>query len=118
MPPTNAVFSTRYNFLKIYINNSGTLGVPSTPGNTPTAVLLATHSLGYIPRVKIWYVPVAGQLWPLVRDQYDKTGGGTGTTLQLTGTARVDSGSLYADMFNNTGSTQNVVFYWRIYVDS
>lgn len=117
MPPTNAIFSTRYNFLKIYDNNSGTFGVPNTPGSTPTTVLLTTHGLGYIPRIKVWYVPVSGQLWPLVRDQYDKSGGGTGTILSLIGGARADTTILYADMFNLTGSTQNIVFYWRIYLD-
>lgn len=64
--PTNVILSTRYNLLKILDDDSDTFSVPSGA----QSVLLATHNLGYIPRAKAWFEPIAGQLWPLVRYQY------------------------------------------------
>jgi len=111
--PTNVIVSTRYNFLKIYENNSSAFSVPTGRND----VLLTTHSLGYIPRVKAWYVPISGQVWPLVRDPYSNSDGGPGTTLSIFGGLRITSSAVYADMSNSSGSPQNVAFYWKVYLD-
>lgn len=113
MLPSNVIFSARYNFLKTFQNSSGTFSIAQTVSSLPTVVPLTTHGLGYIPRIKVWYEPVAGQLWPLVRDAY----GDLSTGLVINGAARADSSILYADMFNNSPGTLNVTFYWRIYLD-
>jgi hypothetical protein len=113
MTPTNVIFSARYNFLKIYENNSDTFSVPVGANS----VLLATHSLGYIPRVKAWFEPISGQLWPLVRYQYSNSNGGPGTTLSITGSLRITSSAIYAEISNASGSTANVPIYFRIYLD-
>jgi hypothetical protein len=111
--PTNVILSTRYNFLKIYENENDTFSVPTGRND----VLLTTHSLGYIPRVKAWFVPVSGQVWPLVRYQYSNSDGGPGTTLDVFGGLRITSSAVYADMSNSSGSPQDVTFYWRVYLD-
>lgn len=111
--PTNVIFSTRFNFLKTYENDSDTFSVV----NGASSVLLTTHSLGYIPRVKGWFEPISGQLWPMVRYQYSNSDGGPGTTLQITATLRITSSAVYAEVVNATGSTQNVPMYWKVYLD-
>jgi len=111
--PSNVIFSTRYNFLKIYDNDDDTFTVPTGTNS----ILLATHSLGYIPRAKAWFEPISGQLWPLVRYQYSNSNGGPGTTLLITGTLRITSSAVFAEMTNATGSPANVPIYWRIYLD-
>lgn len=99
--------------MKIYENSSNTFSVP----NGASSVLLTTHSLGYIPRAKVWFEPIAGQLWPLVRYQYSNSDGGPGTTLQITGSLRITSSAIYAEISNATGSTADVPIYWRVYLD-
>lgn len=111
--PNNVIFSSRYNFMKIFEDSGDTLTVP----NGASSLLLSTHSLGYIPRVKAWFEPVSGQLWPMVRYQYSNSNGGPGTTLQITCSLRITSSAIYAEIVNATGSTANVPVYWRIYLD-
>jgi hypothetical protein len=111
--PTNVIFSTRYNFLKIYENDNDTFTVPTGA----SSILLTTYSLGYIPRAKAWYIPTGSQLWPLVFNQYSNSGGGPGTILQVTGSLRITSSAIYAEMSNASGSSQNVPIYWKVYLD-
>ena len=114
MDTSNTIFSGRFNFLKIYSNNSGTFTVSSA---SSSSILLETHGLGYIPRVKVWYEPISGELWPLVINQYDNSDGGPGTTLTKIGNPRVTSNELYVDITNISGVSSDVVFRWRIYLD-
>lgn len=116
MDASKFIFSGRYNFQKIYLNSSGTFTVPDTTFTT-TPILLATHTLNIIPKVRVFYEPIAGQLWPLMVDQFDNLDGGSGTPLSIIGTARVTTSTLTVDLFNTSGSPQSVKFYWRIYLD-
>lgn len=111
--PTNVIFSTRYNFLKLYENSSGTFSVPTGA----SSILLTTHSLGYIPRAKAWYIPRTTELWPLTFNQYSNSGGGSGNTLLVYGSLRITSSAIYAEMSNASGSPQDVPIYWRVYLD-
>lgn len=118
--PSKTIFSTRYNFLKIYVNDSTTLSIADTFNgvsyNTATYLLYA-HNLGYIPRARVFYEPVSGQLWPMTAAQYAKTNGGTGTQINIFGSYHLTTTGLYVDVKNITGSTQAVSFYYRIYLD-
>lgn len=113
MSPTNVIFSTRYNFFKIFINDSGSIVVPATIFSSPTTILLATHPLGYIPRARVWYEPYPGQVWPMNHYQYqDDT---LGKTLTTTGDYILTDSTLSVRIFTSPGGTFK--FYWRIYAD-
>lgn len=111
-PPDNVILSTRYNFLKIYLNGQVSIAISAT---TPTDYLVATHSLGYIPRARVWYEPVAGQVWPMASEQYAATTGGTGTTLPIIGDFYLTSSGLYVHIQLATAAT--ILVYYRIYAD-
>jgi hypothetical protein len=111
--PTKLVLSTRYNIQKIYLE--GTTDV-TVSGSSPTLYTLASHSLGYIPTARVFYVPVADQLWPLSPNQYSKSGGGTGTVLTIFGSPVLTTTNLNIRMVN-AGADQTITFYWRIYID-
>lgn len=115
MKPNNVIFSTRYNFLKIYANDSGLIAIPSTSSTAPNSVLIATHNLGYIPRARVWYEPIPGEVWPMNRGQYSNNDGGPGTTLTTLGNYYLTTTGLYARIYSSPGGTFK--FYWRIYLD-
>lgn len=112
--PTKVLFSTRYNFQKIYMEGTTTVNVLASA--TPVEYDLATHGLGYIPTARVFYVPVAGQLWPISPLQYSNIDGGSGTTLLVYGGPVVTSNVLKVSMING-GSDASITFYWRIYLD-
>lgn len=111
--PSKVVFSTRYNIQKRYLDGTETISVT---GSTTAEYSLITHSLGYIPTVRVFYKPVAGQLWPLSPHQYSSAGGGSGTSLNVTGSVIVTTSEVKL-VLTNGGSTTNVDFTYRIYVD-
>lgn len=113
--PVGTTISTRYNFQKIYLNSSSTVSLANTV--TPTEYTLVTHSLGYIPTVRIFYEPVAGQLWPMSPNQYANIDGGPGTTLSVYGSPVVTDSEIKVRVVNASGGIKDVVFYWRIYLD-
>lgn len=114
---SNVIFSTRYNFLKIYLNDTVDVAIASItpPFDSPISYLLTTHSLGYVPRAKVWYEPVSGQVWPMSDKQYSSAGGGSGTSLGTIGDYYLTSSGLYVRITNSSAST--VTFYYRIYAD-
>lgn len=116
--PENVLFSTRYNLLKIYDQGTTTHTIPTItpPSDAPSELLLATHSLGYVPRARVWYVPISGQLWPMSNEQYSNSDGGPGTTLSVTGDYYLTTSGLYVRVIN-PGSSASIIFYWRIYAD-
>lgn len=116
MDVTKTIITSTRNFLKIYNTGSATKTIGTTSG-TPTSILLYTHNLGYIPRVKVWYEPVAGELWPLVINQYSNLDGGPGTTIYVYGYVKITTSAVYAVVHNDSGSSQNVPFKWRVYLD-
>ena len=115
------LLSTRYNMLKIYANGSTTVSVGASTydGTTfryiPDSYLLYTHSLGYIPRARVWYEPVSGQLWPISPNQYDNTDGGSGTPLSVTGMFYLTTTGLYISITSPSATSMN--FRFRIYLD-
>jgi hypothetical protein len=112
--PTKILFSTRYNFQKIYME--GTINVNVAATVTPTEYTLATHSLGYIPTARVFYIPVAGQLWPISPNQYDNADGGTGTPLSIFGNPVLTVTTLKV-ILSNLGGATTLTFYYRIYLD-
>jgi hypothetical protein len=115
---TKVLLSTRFNILKIYDNGSTVVNVASIvpPFDPPVDYLLTTHNLGYVPRARVWYEPVAGQIWPMSDKQYDNSDGGPGTSLTTLGSFYLTTTGLYVRIrFNNTGG--NFTFYWRVYLD-
>lgn len=112
--PSKFQLSTRYNIQKIFKDDTVTISVTGTP--TATEYTLFTHALGYIPTARVFYEPVSGQLWPLSREQYDNSGGGSGTTLTVTGEAILTTAALKVRLVNG-GSTRDVTFHYRIYLD-
>jgi hypothetical protein len=111
--PTKILFSTRYNFQKIYME--GTVDVLIS-GSTAALYTLATHSLGYIPTARVFYIPVSGQLWPLSPNQYTLNDGGTGTQLSIFGSPVLTTSALKVRM-KNVGADATKTFYYRIYLD-
>ncbi len=112
--PTKLILSTRYNFQKIYLNDSVVISVANVVPFTEYS--LVVHGLGYIPTVRVFYEPVAGQLWPLSPGQYSNLNGGTGTPLNITGGVVVDNNEVRVRL-SNASSTADVRFYYRIYID-
>lgn len=120
---TKTIFSTRYNFLKIFVNDNTTILVadsfnPITFEDDVATYLLYAHNLGYIPRARVSYEPVNGQLWPMTgTEQFSNSNGGSGTELEVFGTYHLTTTGLYVDMLNVSGSAKNIPFYYRIYLD-
>lgn len=119
---TKLLLSTRHNLLKEYSKGSGTHNIASnfnisTFSYDPVTVLLATHGLGYIPRARVWYEAISGQVWPLSLDQMDNSDGGPGSILYTVGSAYLTTTGLYVRMTNNSGSAADFKFYWKIYLD-
>lgn len=112
--PTKIIFSTRYNFQKIYMEGTVIVSVAATVAYTEYT--LVTHSLGYIPTARVFYIPVSGQLWPLSPNQYSNADGGPGTTLEITGSPIMTSSVLKVSL-SNQGGAADVTFYYRIYLD-
>lgn len=112
--PTKIVLSTRRNLQKIYLNDSITLSIALS--FSPVEYTLVTHNLGYVPTVRVFYVPVSGQLWPLSPSQYSKANGGTGTILPIYGSPVVTDTELKVRVVR-PGIAINVQFYYRIYID-
>lgn len=115
---TKMLLSTRFNILKIYENGSDTVSVATItpPIDPPIDYLLSTHGLGYIPRARVWYEPVAGQIWPMSPLQFNNADGGPGTALTTLGVYYLTSSGLYVRIRTSPGA--NINFYWRIYLDS
>lgn len=113
--PTKTIFSTRYNFQKIYDDDEVTLSIANIV--SLTNYTLVTHDLGYVPTVRVFYEPVSGQLWPLSRNQYGNFAGGSGTTLFVTGTVFATSTQIRVAISNGSGSSQSIKFAYRIYLD-
>jgi len=117
---TKLLFLSSDNLMKIAVNDSTTLSIADTFNGVSydtATYLLYTHNLGYIPRAKVFYTPVSGQLWPMTAEQYAKTNGGTGTQVNVFGSYHLTTTGLYVDVKNITGSTQSIQFYYRIYYD-
>lgn len=119
---TKLLLSTRHNLLKIYASGNTTQNIASnynvvTFSYDPVTVLLYTHNLGYIPRARVWYEAVSGQIWPLSLDQMDNSDGGPGSILYTVGSAYLTTTGLYVKMTNNSGSAADFKFYYRIYLD-
>lgn len=106
-------FAASLNVLKVAFNDFKTVSVPVGR----TTILLFAHNLGYIPRARVFYEPVSGQVWPLPRDQFDSLGGGTGTTLDIYGTFYFTTTGLYLYIANGAIGAKNIKFYYRIYLD-
>lgn len=111
------------NTMKVYLNDSATLSIDdtfdtNTFGYDVVTKLLVSHNLGYIPRARVWYEPITGQLWPMTGlEQFLALGGGTGTELDVVGGYHLTTSGLYVDVKNDSGSTKSVKFYYRIYYD-
>lgn len=110
----NALFSTRYNLQKIYMEGTTTVNIPILA--PATVYNLVDHDLGYIPTARVFYIPVTGQLWPISPHQYSSAGGGSGTTISRFGSPVLTSTSLGVRI-RNTGAAADITFYWRIYLD-
>lgn len=113
--PSKIIFSTRYNFQKIYLNDSATLTLASSI--TPQEYTLVVHGLGYVPTVRIFYVPVSGQLWPLSPRQYSNLDGGSGTPLDYYGSPVITTNEVKVRMTNSSGGDADILFYYRVYLD-
>lgn len=111
--PTKFKLTTRYNIQKKYVDFTTTVNVS---GATLTEYTLYTHGLGYIPTARVFYEPVSGQLWPVTREQYATSGGGSGTQLNVTGDIVITSTQIIARLVN-AGAAADVTFTGRIYVD-
>lgn len=112
----NFILSTRFNIQKIYDEDSTTVSIPSG-GGLIQEVTIATHPLGGIPSARLFYTPVAGELWPFSPNQYTNIDGGPGTFLSIYGNPILTTSALKIQVVNSTGSSQDVVFDWRIYLD-
>ncbi len=118
MNDANILFSSRFNLLKIYDSDTTDVSVATIlpPFDPSLDYILATHGLGYVPRARVWYEPVAGEIWPMTDKQFSNSDGGPGTTLSLLGSYYLTSSGLYVRIrYNSTAGSKR--FYWRIYAD-
>lgn len=111
---SGTLFSSSFNYQKIFDNDSSTVNVPGLSG---TAQETISHNLGYIPTARVFYEPEPGNLWPLNGQQYLNSGGGPDETVNVTAEAYVTTTQLVIDFENVGSSSQNVTYYWRIYYD-
>lgn len=112
--PTKMLYSTRFNTLKIIAQDTTSVTIA---GSATSTIPLHTHGLGYVPRARVWYQPVSGQIWPLSPNQFLKLGGGTGTVLNVIGHSILTASTLSVRLTNQTGTSKTVTVYWRIYID-
>jgi hypothetical protein len=108
------LFSTRFNLLKIVAQGVTNVTVA---GSTTADTALVTHGLSYVPRARMWFEPVAGQIWPMSPTQFIKTGGGTGTVLTVFGNYFLTSSALFVRLENVSGSPVTIPVDWRVYAD-
>lgn len=113
---SKVIFTDNRNYQKVFINDTGVFSVATTAGGVD--IQLAVHNLGYIPTVRVYYEPVANQIWPLARDQYSNFKGGPGTILNIIGSIKLTTTTLSVNVINLSGSPQDIRFYWRIYLDA
>lgn len=116
--PSALILSTRYNLQKIYAEGTTVINVVNSipPFDPVYDYTIFNHNLGYIPTARVFYVPVANQLWPISNSQFSKSDGGTGTLLEIFGNAFLTTTDLKVRL-RNVGANTNVTFYYRIYVD-
>jgi hypothetical protein len=111
------------NTMKEALNDSITLSIGDTFNDDTFSYdvvtkLLVSHNLGYIPRARVWYEPISGQLWPMTGlEQFQNFGGGVGTELDIVGTPHLTTTGLYVNVKNDSGSAMSVTFHYRIYYD-
>lgn len=60
--PTKALFDSRNNYQKIYLEDDTTYSA-GTFGSQQTVSI--THNLGYKPNAKAWFESISGEVWPL-----------------------------------------------------
>lgn len=116
----NFIFSTQYSLPKIYLDDQDTLAVAVSSGGpppSPSDLPLATHDLGFVPNVRVWYEPVSGELWPLSPNQYSNLDGGSGTMLDVFGRAYATTTELRVELYNFGASEASVPVHYRVYCD-
>lgn len=110
-------FDSRLNYQKVFLNDSVTLTVADPNQRASTTI---THSLGYIPNVRVWYTDANGDiatanadagnfLYPVTTIFKNRFCYYTVTTTGLT---------LYFDRGITSGTTQTATIYYRIYLDA
>lgn len=107
---TGFILSTDHNIQKVYIDNTGVATVPISgfPPDIYSTVMTISHGLGYIPNVRMWYEPVAGQIWPLTP---------AGSDLLIFGRYYVTTTDVVVELANLSAVQASVPLHWRIYLD-
>lgn len=101
------IFDTSFNYMKIAEKGTRTDSIPNA---TPTTVVIS-HGLGYIPSVRVWFDPAAGKKFPIGTGLYSTHANNTSATVYLT------TSSLVITYSNTSGSSKDVITYYRIYYE-
>ena len=117
---TNIQFSSTFNYLKTYIEGTGSVHFES--GTAYSDLETISHGLGYIPAMDVWFIPegVSDRLVPLF------IGGPLSSDVWLIefnayhGRIRVDENDLIIEMFRDgmsPGGAVDIPIYYNIYLD-
>lgn len=120
---TDTNFNTGYNYQKIFSEDMGTFSIPSqawsgSPSFAPAPYTEITipHNLGYVPMARVYYSQV-GYTSPFPNILRNTSAGDSifNTVGDYYSAVVLDTTNMYLRVFNNSGSTRNITFYWRIY---
>lgn len=106
--------SSRFNIQKIYLEDSIPILLTASAG-TVQEYTLATHSLGYIPSVRVFYTLNTTELWPLSPNEYGDEAGPS--KCQFVGNAVLTDSLIKARVANISGSNATITFRYRVYLD-
>jgi hypothetical protein len=116
LDPENTLFATGYNYQKVALKNSGTVVVPNNTPNFDTNTI--THSLGYIPSVRVWYDPGNGRRFPISEEEYTDDTSFTSETNQVVARAYLTTTTLVIQFKNASGSNKTVNYWYKVYYDT
>ena len=104
------LINTDYNNQKIMLNTS--YAVDTSSG---TGLYVFSHDLGYIPVVRVWYEPTAGQWRPLSTRQMPNSS--PFSYLALTGTYSITTSTLEVEIRDSDNITPSCNIWVRVYYD-
>lgn len=116
MDESKIQFSTTFNYQKIATEGSETIAVAA--GVPYVAIKTVVHSLGEIPSARVWYDPALGKRFPVSVEQYVDDTTFVSEVNLVTTRAYLTTTTLVIECSNSSGSSKNVVLYWKIYYDS
>ena len=120
---TNTQFNTGYIYQKYFIDGMGTYDIPSQAWSgtssyvaAPYTTITIPHNLGYVPVARVFYQQGVYVI-PFPNPMSASNAGDTISNISGDYNSNLvfDSTNMYIRVFNNSGSTRSLTFFWRIY---